>query len=380
MKKIKVAHILHSVGGVDVYLRLVTENTSPGKVEHIIIHQEDHNKEPYLNNKERIKQYFIPIEREISVFKDFKAIYKTIKLLKAEKPNVIHAHSAKGGIIARVASLFYKVRVLHTPHAYSYLSASSKLKRLFFLKIEQLFKYFNSIVLSTSQSEKKRAIEDVHYKENKVIVFNNAILPIDINELDYSIINKLGLPKEYICTVGRPSYQKNIEFMVDVVYNLKKSIPQIHLVIMGVGEYSPNLDIVKIKIKELKLSSNITLVKWIRRKDIFSIINKSILYTSTSRYEGLPYSVIESLALSKAGVVTNCDGNRDLIKNKINGYLIEDNNIDVMASRISSLLLDEKIRKKFEKNSFDMFNKNFNLENNISKLEEIYKEFSRQVS
>ena len=192
----------------------------------------------------------------------------------------------------------------------------------------------------------------------------------------YSIINELGLPENYICTVGRPSFQKNIEFMVDVISKIKETTPNIHLVIMGVGEYSPNLEIVKKKIEELGLTSNITLVKWIERENIFSIIDKSMLYVSTSRYEGLPYSVIESLALSKAGVVSNCDGNIDLIKNNINGYVVGQDNLSDFCDAILKILLDEGLRMRFEKESLRLFEENYNLKKNIPKLEAIYKEYS----
>ena len=164
MKKIKVAHILHSVGGVDVYLRLVAENLDSNKIECIIIHQEEENKKKYFDNiGSQIVEYKVPIQREINFIKDILAIIKTIKILKKEKPNIIHAHSAKGGIIARTVSLFYKVEVLHTPHAYSFLSAESKYKRRIFLLIEKIFKNFNSILLATSPSDISRGINCLLY-------------------------------------------------------------------------------------------------------------------------------------------------------------------------------------------------------------------------
>ncbi|TXE13004.1 glycosyltransferase family 4 protein [Seonamhaeicola algicola] len=377
MRKIKVAHVLNSVGGVDVYLRLISENTNPNRIEHIIIHQRDLKKKPYKNGNSTIREYYIPIKRNIHLFNDIKAIYKTIKYLKKEKPDVIHAHSAKGGIIARSASLFYKLNVLYTPHAFSYLSATSKIKKNIFLRIEKLFKYFNSYVLATSQSEKNRALNDVCYSESKVIVFNNCILPIETKDLHSNVLKEHNLPCNYLATVGRPSYQKNIEFMLDVIFELKKNIPDIHLVVMGVGEYSPNLNAVKAKVDHLELKKNITLVNWINRESIFSIVNKSMLYISTSRYEGLPYSVIESLALSKACVVSDCDGNRDLVENNYNGYVIKQGDLESFTKKIEKLYFDHKIRNKFANNSYNLFNNKFNLRNNITCLEEVYFKHSK---
>ena len=54
-----------------------------------------------------------------------------------------------------------------------------------------------------------------------------------------------------------------------------------------------------------------------------NIINQSKFYISTARYEGLPYSIIESMSLSKPCIVSDCDGNRDLIEDCVNGFIIK---------------------------------------------------------
>lgn len=375
MKKIKVAHVLHSVGGVDVSLRLILENIDPDNFDSLVIHGNcDTSKDFFNRNGYKIRDYKIPVKREINFVKDIISIFKTVKILKKEKPNLIHAHSAKGGIVARVASIFYKVKVLHTPQAYSYLSAQSGSKKFLFLSIERTFKYFNSILLASSNSELERGINEVKYKKSNTELFNNSIHPITLQKekIDYPVT----WPESFICTVGRPSYQKNIEMMIEVLSLVKKSVPDIHLVLMGVGEYSPNLENVKRIIKNNELDDNVTLVEWIDRREIFKIISNSKLYISTARYEGLPYSVIESLALSKACVVTDADGNRDLIMEGHNGFVIRDNDVELMSKKIIKLYKNDVLRNKLENNSGMLFDEKFNMKNNIKKLERIYQKYS----
>jgi len=371
MKKIKVVHVLNSVGGVNVHLRIILKALDPDKITNVVIHGINDTDQPFLDlKKEKVPEYKIPIQREISPIKDFISVINTIKILRKEKPDIIHAHSAKGGIIGRFASLGYKCNVLYTPHAFSYLSTSSSLKRKVYLLIEKLFKHFNSILLACSNSERQRGINEVGYRENKAITINNSIEPISQDLIKDNI--DIKLPEHFICTVGRPSYQKNIEMMIEVLKILNNKFPDIHLVIMGVGEYSPNEQKVKDLIKKHNLSNNTTLIPWIEREKIFSIIKKSKLYLSTSRFEGLPYSIIEALSLSKSCVVTNCDGNIDLIKNEFNGYVIENYCAETMANKVSELLNNDKLRLSFEKNALEYFNKNFNINNKIKELENIY--------
>ncbi len=374
MSKIKVAHILNAVGGVDMWLRINLNALDPNIVENIVIRGVEGPTDPFSDkNGETVLSYTVPIQREISIFKDLKAIRQTIKILKKERPDVIHAHSAKGGIIARAASLFYKVNVLYTPHAFSFLSADSSLKRTVFIGIERLFKHFNSILLACSISERNQGLNKVGYKESRAIVMNNCVQPINISEVK---VPQQNIKTPYICTVGRPSYQKNIEMLVTVVKILKEKQPDIHLVVLGVGVYSPNKEAVEALIKNEDLIDNITLIPWIAREELFGYVKNADLYVSASRYEGLPYSVIEAMAMGKACVVTDADGNRDLVKDGYNGYVVPQDGVEVMANRIFALLSDDSMRKTMEQNTLTRFHAEFNIDNNIEKLETIYKKYS----
>lgn len=370
MKKIKVLHLLHSVGGVDVSLRLIVENIDTQKVETVVVHGITDTERPFLDRDgNKVQAYRLPIEREIHPIKDLKSIIKTIGILRKERPDVIHAHSAKGGIIARAASLFFKRTVLHTPQAYSFMSEPKGFKRRVFLGIEQLFRRINSVLLASSESERQRGMREVGYPGKKALLFSNSIRDIGPEEM---MDPELELPQDYICTVGRPSFQKNIELMIEVVNKLKESLPTVHLVIMGVGEYSPNKQAVEELIAKYGLQEQVTMIPWIEREKIFSIIQKSRLYISTARYEGLPYSIIESLALGKACVVTDCDGNRDLVADGQNGYAIHDHSVDRMANCIFALISDPAKRAAFEKRSRERFEAEFDMARNITLLEDIY--------
>jgi len=369
-KKPKIAFISHSVGGVDVWLRIVLANLNPHLFEIVIIHGLGDTEKPFLNkDNQPLKEYKIAIDRNLHPWKDTKAIFQTISIIKREKPNLIHAHSAKAGIIGRLVGAATNTSVFYTPHAFSYLSTSNAIKRSFFLNIERFFSKFKNKILATSESEKYRAINEVHYPSNKAIVFNNCINEIHVNK-QLSILQTW--PEDYICSVGRPSYQKNIEFMVEVIKHVSIEMPKVHLVLMGVGFHSPNLESVKTKIATYNLEKNITLLEWTEREDVLHIISKSKLYISTARYEGLPYSVIEAMALKKACVVTDVDGNRDLVIQNKNGFIIKEKNTDQFAEAILKLLNDDSLRTRFEENSIKLFNEHFNIKNTIHKLEDIY--------
>ena len=97
-------------------------------------------------------------------------------------------------------------------------------------------------------------------------------------------------------------------------------------------------------------------------------IKNAKLYVSSSRYEGMPYSVIESMALSTPSVLTNTDGNRDLVINKKSGFLVDICDDVEMANKITTLLNDTKLMNKFGLQANRLFIQNHLLSDYLKKL------------
>lgn len=373
MTKIKIAHVLHSVGGVDIYLRLITSTINPSEFENVIIHGTHDTSNKFLDkNSAPIKEFQIPIVREISFLKDIRSIIQTYNVIKKEKPHLIHAHSAKGGVIGRIIGMLTGIKVIYTPHAFSFLSSSGKIKRKAFQLVEKMLSKGNSSLLACSYSEKVRGIEEAGYNSQNAYEFNNPIEPIV--RIEPLTIEK-NWPDNYICTVGRPCYQKNIDHMIRVLYEVNKT-KDTHLVIMGVGHHADQVDMVKKLIADLNLQSKVTLLNWTARTDVLNIISKAELYISTARYEGLPYAIIESMALGVPAVVSNCDGNRDIIKDGYNGYIIDSQDAAEFSKKIMSLSTDKEKYRQFSSNAKTTFNEKYDIREKINDLECLYLKLS----
>ena len=164
--------------------------------------------------------------------------------------------------------------------------------------------------------------------------------------------------------------------MLRVLHEVNK-VTKLHLVVMGVGPVSDQLESVKNLIEELDLSHCVTLLNWTERSDVFAIISQSKFYISTARYEGMPYAIIESLALSKPCIVSDCDGNIDLIKDGYNGFIVPSNDVKRFKDKIIELLTDESLRNKLSANANKSFAENYNIQKNIAQLEAIYLKYSK---
>lgn len=380
----KILHIGNLKSGIDTYVRNTVALASD-KFEFVIVNGADDNSKPYMRHGKLVKTYSIDMYRALNPVKDIKAVMQAIKIIKKEKPDLVHCHSAKGGVIGRFAAFFTGTKVVYTAHAFSFLSAESAKKKQIFLLLEKIAK-LNSYLLACSGSERELGIRVVGFKEKKAFAWNNAVPDADKGLTRISQISRISsqnkeasdlpVPKEgerYITSIGRPSYQKNPLFMVEVAHGIHLKHPDIKFYLLGVGFYSPMLEDMKKLIHQYDMDDTFYLLHWLSHEETLKYVKGSLLYFMTSLYEGLPISVIEAMSLGKAIVASDVLGNKDCVKDGYNGYLLPLKE-EVFVEKMNDLIENDEKRKEMEKNSRSYFESDFFIDNRIKALEDIYTE------
>ena len=380
----KILHIGNLKSGIDTYVRNTVALASD-KFEFVIVNGADDNSKPYMRHGKQVKMYSIDMYRALNPVKDIKAVMQAIKIIKKEKPDLVHCHSAKGGVIGRFAAFFTGTKVVYTAHAFSFLSAESAKKKQIFLLLEKIAK-LNSYLLACSGSERELGIRVVGFKEKKAFAWNNAVPDADKGLTRISQISRISsqnkeasdlpVPKEgerYITSIGRPSYQKNPLFMVEVAHGIHLKHPDIKFYLLGVGFYSPMLEDMKKLIHQYDMDDTFYLLPWLSHEETLKYVKGSLLYFMTSLYEGLPISVIEAMSLGKAIVASDVLGNKDCVTDGYNGYLLP-LKVEVFVEKMNELIENDEKRKGMEKNSRSYFESDFFIDNRIKALEDIYTE------
>lgn len=175
----------------------------------------------------------------------------------------------------------------------------------------------------------------------------------------------------YICYIGRPSYQKNSFFFVDVIKGVHEKYPKIQFKLLGVGYYSPDLEQMKEMINQYGLNDVIELLPWLSHDETLKYVKESLFYLTVSRYEGLPLSVIEAMSLGKAIIASDVVGNVDCVVNGYNGFLVPLIK-DAFVDAVCRMIENDSERIKFEINSRKLFEERFLITNRIKDLEKIY--------
>ena len=369
----KILHLGQMIGGLDIYIRNSIMYNKTGSNEYVIVCGDDDKHQPVERNGTPVKEYHISLYRSLNPKNDLKALWQAVKIIRKEKPDVIHCHSAKGGIIGRTAGWITGVTTFYTPHAFSYLCTPLRVKRWVFLMIERLTR-FKTYVLACSESEQEMAIKDVGYNESYALVWHNAVPDASLERGEAENISG-----SYACYIGRPCYQKNPLFLLDVIKNVKDKGCNLKFILLGVGYHSPELEAMKDKMHKLGLEDSIRLEPWINHADCQEFVRKSLFYISTALYEGLPLAVIEAMANGKAIIASDVVGNKDCVRNGENGYLLP-LDADAYAERIIRLVNDDGLRSKMEENSRELFMNEFFIDNRIIYLQNQYEMINKMIS
>lgn len=169
----KVFHIGQLIGGLDIYIRNSITFAS-GDIEYVIMHGENDNNKPIYSNGVVIKEYATALQRDLNIAKDMKALCQAIRIICKEKPDVIHCHSAKGGIIGRIAGFITGTATLYTPHGFSFLCSPSKKKQWIYKTLERMTR-LNSYMLACGESEQQLGIDEIGYSERKTLCWHNCV-------------------------------------------------------------------------------------------------------------------------------------------------------------------------------------------------------------
>ena len=241
------------------------------------------------------------------------------------------------------------IYVVHSSFLNNYFPSSKFLSRLL---------YTNATSIACVSKAVHNLVYEKYEFENISTVYN--ALPSSQSIQSEKIID---LPQNYILFCGRVDDSiKNVSLLLDAYKrsNLKQN--NIHLVILGDG---PDVLKLKTKINKFELSNFVHFVPYTSQPDL--IISKAIFSTLTSKFEGFPMVLIESLALGVPVVSVDCvAGPNEIISHKKNGLLVENHNPIALAQAFNLMVENHILYNRCRKNAKTSIDK-FSI-NQISKI------------
>lgn len=284
------------------------------------------------------------IKRKPSIINDTRAIFFLKRACHDFKPDIIHLHSSKAGLLGRMA--FPSSKIVYTVHGFD----SIRLRYRSFIPIERLFQNFCSAIVGVS------AYDESCLKKEKIckhvsFIYNGIPSP-NLKEN-----KKLGVPQKFqkkVLCIARISEQKRFDLFIEVA----KLLPQYAFAWIG------NIQEIKNVPNNVFMMGNIVNAQaYCGDADVFFL---------PSNYEGLPMVIIEAMSHSKPIVASNVGGVSEIVKNDVNGYTTR-NDSKEMADAISLILADKEKEKLMGVKSREIYEDKLTLGRMVDKYENLYK-------
>lgn len=307
----RIVHVVEPfASGVVTFVKSLVEHLPEDY--HIVIHGE----RPEVMERAEVKKLFPPhqvkfihwksAQRGLHLVKDARAMFELYNILKRFRTvDVVHLHSSKSGFIGRLVCRWLKIRnVIYTPNGAPFLMQQGKFKQLLYKRLERIGHSFGGKVVCVSASEAdayKQLGIDASY------INNGTTLPFVTNQLAAASQQN----KFVIAFSGRILAQKNPRRFNAIAQQFLHD-PTVEFVWIGDGELKHELS-----------SPNIRITGWLTEEEVKNELAKASMYLSTADYEGLSFGVLEAMALGKPLILSNCTGNKDIIRYGVNGDLFE---------------------------------------------------------
>lgn len=375
MKKIKVVHIITKLelGGAQNNTLYTCSNLNKDIFDVYLLSGSGGILDEEAKKIKNINLIFISnLVREISPLKDLKSIFEIYKILKKIKPDIVHTHSSKAGIVGRIASFFSGITlIIHSYHGFGFNDTQKWYIKYLYISIEWIVSFITRFFIFVSNENIKIAKKyHILRKRNYSLIRSGIKLSDFKKEKDRSFLKNIGIDNfdKIICSVANLKPQKNPLDFIKVAEVVIKKNPYVYFIYAGGGD---NMEYYRETIKKIGIERNCFFIGWVSNpQNIYSCCDIFIL---TSLWEGLPRSLVEAIASGIVPVCYKTDGVNDIIIDGVNGFLVEQKNYIKMANIIQRLINDNALFNKITENLIKTDLTEFDIDKMVVKQEELYK-------
>ena len=281
-------------------------------------------------NNEGCKHQVIDMTRAITPFRDLVSLWKLYRLFKKQKPDIVHSHTPKAGLLAMLAARFAGVPVrIHTIAGLRFMTTGG-FKRKLLIRMEKLTCRSAQYVWANSFSMKKYVEEAKICKHEKLgVIGNGSTNGIDLARFSKASVEPGALEKIkqkiqydpslfYFLFVGRLVRDKGIEELVDAFDLLYSSNTSVRLVLVGADEN--HLDpIAASTLFRIKSHPGIIQTGWDNKTEYYFSLAHVFIFPS--HREGFPNVLLQAGAMGCPVVCSRIPGNIDVVSHEQTGLL-----------------------------------------------------------
>lgn len=305
--------------------------------------------------------------------RDLRALAKLYRLLRQERPHIVHTHTAKAGFLGRLAARLAGVPiVLHTYHGHVLHGYYSPLKTQLLRRMEQVLGCFTDCIIAVSAQVKNDLVAYGLGSTDKI-----SVIPLGFDldpflscqQYRGEFLRELGLNDgtRLVGIIGRIFPIKNHRLFLDAASRVAAIVNSTCFVIVGDGILRTEMENYA---RELGISDRAIFTGW--RRDLPQIYADLNVLVVSSDNEGTPVSAIEAMASGVPVVGTRVGGLPDIITDGENGYLVPPKDPEALAEAILRILQNSELASRMGQTGQTMARERFAIQRLISDTENLY--------
>jgi glycosyltransferase involved in cell wall biosynthesis len=320
------------------------------------------------------------LHREISPLRDVRAVYHLADLIRRERPDILHTHTAKAGAIGRLAALLAGDAappiVVHTFHGHVLRGYFDPVRSTFFRLLERWLARRTTALVAVSPEVRDDLVALGVAPREKFTVVRLGI------ELDERIgatggaadgaetRRLLGIPADRFVVgwIGRMTGVKRTDDVLLTVRRLRERGVDAVLCMVGDG---PDRDAAEQRAHELGIVRDSLFLGYQDQVAPYYAAFDALILPSAN--EGTPVSAIEALAGSRPVVATRVGGVPDVVRDGIDGFLVEPGDVDAMADRLARLAADPELRRRMGEAGRASVHERYSVERLLDDVDRLYR-------
>lgn len=284
--------------------------------------------------------------REISVWNDALVLWKLWRLFRRERPRIVHTHTAKAGMVGRLAARLAGVPVVvHTFHGHVFRGYFGRAKSRFFVRVERILARFTDriVVLSERQKDDLVSLGIAPPGKFEIVPLGFDLAPfLEARGADFrrelgSSGGDGGGGEALVGIVGRLTAVKDHRMFLRAAVRIVAVRPDVRFVVVGDGELRKKLEAFA---AGLGLGGKVIFTGW--RRDMPRVYASLDVVALTSLNEGTPVSLIEAMAAGKPAAATDVGGVADVVEDGVTGFLARAGDDAAFAAIVLKLLGDRE--------------------------------------
>jgi glycosyltransferase involved in cell wall biosynthesis len=298
----------------------------------VLMISDDGKERDKVMEQESCNHIVVSMTREITPIKDLHCLWVLIRLFRREKPDIVHSHTPKAGLLGMLAARIAGVPVkIHTIAGLRFMTTVG-FKRKLLVGMEKLTYYFADCVWANSFSIANYLKEHKLIDGNKLgIIGKGSTNGIDLQRFSKSAlkIQEIEATKKlinydeknfYLLSVGRMVKDKGIEELIEVFEIIKKEVSHLRLIL--VGPFEEQLDGIRADIKEtIQNDKDIIHINWSNQVEYFMHLANILVHPS--HREGFPNVLLQAGAMECSIICSDIAGNIDIVQHQETGILFK---------------------------------------------------------